>query len=67
MAQPRAVFLLWPFVRRYRGRVAGAVAALLVAAGLVLLLGQGLRQFIDGGFASGSVARLTPLPLAWRA
>ncbi len=37
---------------------AGATVALLASAGLVLLLGQGLRHLIDGGFASGSPARL---------
>ena len=46
--------LLLPYIAPYRGRVAGAAAALLVAAGLVLLLGQGLRRLIDLGFAAGA-------------
>ena len=49
---------LLPFLRPYRWRLAGAVVALLMAAGLVLGLGQGLRGLIDHGFASGSVAQL---------
>ena len=49
---------LLPFLRPYRLRIAGAVLALLVAASLVLLLGQGVRQLIDRGFAGGSADRL---------
>ncbi|OGA21149.1 MAG: ABC transporter [Betaproteobacteria bacterium RIFCSPLOWO2_02_FULL_67_26] len=37
----------------YRLHVAGALAALVVAAGSVLLLGQGVRHVVDGGFGSG--------------
>jgi ATP-binding cassette subfamily B protein len=37
----------------YRGRVAVALVALMVAAGCVLALGQGLRRVVDGGFGSG--------------
>lgn len=44
---------LWRFVRPYRLRIAAALAALLVAAGCVLALGQGLRHVIDAGFGSG--------------
>ncbi len=40
------------FVAPYRWRVAGALVALLVAAGSVLALGQGLRYVIDAGFGS---------------
>jgi len=40
------------FLRPYRLRIAGALAALLVAAACVLALGQGLRYVIDAGFAS---------------
>ena len=49
---------LLPFLRPYRARIAVAVVALLAASALVLLLGQGLRRLIDGGFASGSPHRL---------
>ncbi|MCZ7563447.1 MAG: ABC transporter transmembrane domain-containing protein [Burkholderiales bacterium] len=39
-------------LRPHRGRIAIAAVALLVAAGCVLVIGQGLRQVIDAGFAS---------------
>ncbi len=64
MARPAALRLLWPFLRRYRWQAAGACVALLTAATLVLLLGQGVRHLIDGGFASGSPGRLNETALA---
>jgi len=45
--------LLARFLLPHRGRVAAAAVALLVAAGCVLALGQGLRHVIDAGFGSG--------------
>jgi len=56
--------LLLPYLRPYLGRVLGASAALLVAAGLVLTLGQGLRRLIDRGFTNGSIAHLNGAALA---
>jgi ATP-binding cassette subfamily B protein len=44
---------LLPFLLPYRGRVAAALAALVVAAACVLGLGQGLRYVVDRGFGSG--------------
>jgi ATP-binding cassette subfamily B protein len=41
------------FLIPYRMRIAGAVIALLVAAGCVLALGQGLKHVVDNGFGSG--------------
>ena len=41
------------FLAPYRWRIAGAFAALVVAASCVLALGQGLRHVIDAGFGSG--------------
>ena len=41
------------FLAPYRWRVAAALAALLVAAGCVLALGQGLKYVVDAGFGSG--------------
>ena len=41
------------FLTPYRWRVAAALAALLVAAGCVLALGQGLKLVVDAGFGSG--------------
>jgi len=42
------------YLAPYRQRVAGALAALVVASGCVLLLGQGVRHVVDGGFGSGN-------------
>ena len=49
---------LLPFLRPYLWRVLGATLALLVAAGLVLGLGQGLRHLIDDGFGTRSPDQL---------
>ncbi len=46
------------FLAPYRRQVAIALMALVVAAGCVLVLGQGLRRVIDGGFSSGDAALL---------
>ncbi|MFQ5984049.1 MAG: ABC transporter transmembrane domain-containing protein [Alphaproteobacteria bacterium] len=46
------------FLRPYRLQVAGAVAALTVAAGTVLAIGVGLRRLVDEGFAKGEAALL---------
>jgi ATP-binding cassette subfamily B protein len=45
-----------PFLRPYAGRAAAAAVSLALAAGLVLLLGQGVRRLIDVGFASADGA-----------
>ncbi|WP_349292682.1 ABC transporter transmembrane domain-containing protein [Sediminicoccus sp. KRV36] len=50
--------LLFPYLKPYAGRTAGAAAALLMAAGLVLLLGQGLQRLIDQGFGDRSPGSL---------
>ena len=41
------------FLLPHRLRIAAALVALLVAAGCVLALGQGLKHVIDAGFGSG--------------
>jgi len=41
------------FMLPYRARIAGALLALVVAAGCVLALGQGLKHVVDNGFGSG--------------
>lgn len=53
-----ALRMLVPFLKPYRWKVAGAGAALLVAATTVLFFGVGLRRLIDDGFASGNQALL---------
>jgi len=40
------------FLVPYRWRIAAALFALIVAAGCVLVLGQGLRHVVDAGFGS---------------
>ncbi|MCH8506833.1 MAG: ABC transporter, partial [Ectothiorhodospiraceae bacterium] len=51
------------FLAPYRWRVAAAAAALLVAAGSVLAIGQGLRLVVDQGFLSGEAAALNRMLL----
>jgi len=53
-----------PFLRPYAGRTIGAALMLALAAGLVLLLGQGIRGLIDRGFASGDGSHLNAAALA---
>jgi ATP-binding cassette subfamily B protein len=55
---PASLRLLLPYLRPYRAQLAGASAALLAAAVLVLGIGQGLRKLIDSGFGSHSLAAL---------
>ena len=54
----RALRRVLGFVRPYWLAVVGAMLALVIAAGTVLALGQGLRQLVDHGFRSGDVATL---------
>jgi ATP-binding cassette, subfamily B, bacterial len=49
---------LWRFVRPYRARMAIAMVALSVAAGAMLLMGQGLKQVIDRGFTAADASKL---------
>ena len=51
------------FLLPYRWRIAASLAALIVAAGCVLALGQGLKHVIDSGFGSGE-SRLLDAALA---
>ena len=50
----RVLRFLWP----YRARMAVAGVALVVAAGCVLVLGQGLKRVIDAGFSGADAASL---------
>ena len=54
----RHVLRLARFVAPYRLRIAAALLALLVAAGCVLALGQGLRHVVDKGFGSSDPSLL---------
>ncbi|GAB5388567.1 MAG: hydrophobic compound transporter HcuC [Alphaproteobacteria bacterium] len=49
---------LLPFLYPYRWHLAGAMLALLIAAGTVLGLGHGLRLLVDHGLAEGDAAFL---------
>ena len=54
MASPKASLArIAPFLKPYRKRIAYALVALVVAAGSVLALGQGLKYVVDNGFGSG--------------
>ncbi|MGE0255241.1 MAG: ABC transporter transmembrane domain-containing protein, partial [Alphaproteobacteria bacterium] len=57
-ADVRVLAGLWPFLEPYRLRIAGAAAALVVAAVTVLALGQALRHLVDDGLARGDTALL---------
>ena len=46
------------FLRPYRLAMVGAGLALTVAAGTVLVIGQGLRRLVDEGFAAGNAGLL---------
>ncbi|SHJ86232.1 ATP-binding cassette, subfamily B [Roseomonas rosea] len=46
-----ALRIVLPLLRPHALRVAGAVLAMATAAGLMLLLGQGLRRIVDDGFS----------------
>jgi len=50
----RVLKFLWP----YRARMAVAGVALVVAAGCVLVLGQGLKRVVDAGFSGKDAASL---------
>ncbi len=52
------LLVLLGYLRPYAWRVLAATLALLVAASMVLGLGQGLRQLIDHGFGMGSPMEL---------
>ena len=45
--------MIWRYAVRYPGKIAGAVAALLVAAAATLAIPDGFRRVIDRGFAAG--------------
>ena len=49
---------LTAFIRPYRSAVIGAVVALTVSAGTVLVMGIGLRRLVDQGFRSGDAGLL---------
>lgn len=56
--QRQALKLVIAFIKPYRRAVAGALAALVVTAGITLGLGQGLRILVDQGLATESPTML---------
>ena len=54
----RVLMKLLPFMRRHTAVIAGALAALLVAAGAVLGFGMVLQRVVDQGLSSGSATAL---------
>ncbi|WP_373388350.1 ABC transporter transmembrane domain-containing protein [Pseudomonas alcaligenes] len=53
-----ALRLAWRFVVPYRGRVIGALLALMFTAAITLSMGQGIRLLVDQGLATQSQAAL---------
>ncbi|MBP2293591.1 ATP-binding cassette subfamily B protein [Azospirillum rugosum] len=49
---------LMPFLWPYKAQILGAMLALVVAAGTVLGMGQGMRVLVDQGFAAGDSSLL---------
>ncbi len=56
--QLRQFALLWRYLRPYRGRIAAALVALVVAAACFLVIGQGLKRVVDAGFGQGDPSAL---------
>jgi ATP-binding cassette, subfamily B, bacterial len=55
----RNLAIIWAFVARYKGHVAGALIALAVAAGATLAIPNAFRLIIDRGFSgeAGDISR----------
>jgi len=53
IARLRALAVLWRFATPYRARMLVFALALVIAAACFLVIGQGLKQVIDRGFAVG--------------
>ena len=52
--QRQALHLGWRFIRPYRKQVVLALLALIVTAGIMLSMGQGIRLLVDQGFMTRS-------------
>ncbi|MGQ7957488.1 ABC transporter transmembrane domain-containing protein [Pseudomonas sp. SP16.1] len=57
--QRGALRLAWRFVAPYRGRVLGALLALLFTAAITLSMGQGIKLLVDRGLATQSPQALS--------
>ena len=47
------LLMIWQYAVRYKGTIAGAITALLLAAGATLAIPDGFRRVIDKGFVAG--------------
>lgn len=56
--QRGAIRLAWRFIAPYRGRMLGALLALLFTAAITLSMGQGIKLLVDQGLATQSPAAL---------
>lgn len=56
--QRNALRMAWRFIAPYRGRVLGALLALLFTAAITLSMGQGIKLLVDQGLATQSPAAL---------
>ncbi|WP_296218513.1 ABC transporter transmembrane domain-containing protein [Pseudomonas sp. UBA2684] len=52
--QRNALRMAWRFIAPYRGRVFGALLALMFTAGITLSMGQGIKLLVDQGLATQS-------------
>ncbi|SDJ14934.1 ABC transporter transmembrane domain-containing protein [Pseudomonas abietaniphila] len=52
--QRHAIRLAWRMIAPYRKQAIGALAALIVTAGITLSMGQGIRLMVDQGFMTRS-------------
>ncbi|MBS7660746.1 ATP-binding cassette domain-containing protein [Pseudomonas lalucatii] len=52
--QREALGMAWRFIAPYRGRVLGALLALLFTAAITLSMGQGIKLLVDQGLATQS-------------
>ena len=50
--------VFWPYLHPHRGRIAGAVVALLMVAGALLTMGRGLAYLVDEGLGRQDPALL---------
>ncbi|MCV4268196.1 ABC transporter transmembrane domain-containing protein [Pseudomonas capsici] len=58
IAQRPAIRLALSFIAPYRWHVLGALVALVITAGLMLFMGQGIKMIVDHGFMTGSAEQL---------
>ena len=52
--QREALRISWAFIAPYRGRVVGALLALMFTAAITLSMGQGIKLLVDQGLATQS-------------